>query len=199
MSTVNPNQTLLQGRNQSPSDTTPAPLTGPSNKVSFLFQGVQPPSELYVGRDDLIFVQVATNQAAETVTIAYRLLEPDGTINPGFLTFPVLAGAAPQSFTLNLAEGYLLSLVIICSAAVQRGQTFVRVYVNRSKNAFVQPGQLLFSDYVTRTGMVGYPGGRQLSPVESAGWIHSITIANPAAGADWVFPLSQNEQVRMIS
>lgn len=197
MSTLNPNQTLLQGAHQSPSDKTPAPLTPSNSLVSFAFHGVQPPSLLYVDVDDQLIVQAASSQTAEVVTVNVRLLLPNGRIEDmQFIVRPTSTRTVlRQSF--GLAQGYILSASAVAAVAVTRGQTFLRIATQRSASGTGNPAQMLFADYVTTQATSAYPNGRVLSPNEGPGWITPFVVANPAAGADWLQAVPTNARWRV--
>jgi hypothetical protein len=198
MSTLNPNESLLQGAKGTPSDIKPAPLAVSSSAISFAFQGVQPPSILYVDVDDQLVLQSASNQGAEVVTVNVRLLLPNGRLEDmQFVTRP--AGTrTPLVQKFSLAQGYILSVSAACAVAVTRGQTFLRISTQRAASGAGNPAQMLFADYVTTQAASAYPNGRVLSPTEGPGWIHPISSSAPGAGADFVFQSVNNQRLRII-
>lgn len=194
---MNPNQTLLESRNQSASDVTPAPLTGPSSVVSYGFQGIQPPSMLYVNVDDQLIVSAATSQTAEVVTVNVRLLLPTGRIED--MQFQIRPAntrtVLKQSF--GLAEGFLLSMSASAAVATTRGQTFVRVALQRSAGGAGQPAFCLMADYVTTQAVPGYPNGRILSPTEGPGYVYGFSQSAPAVGVDQAVTVPNNTRWRV--
>ena len=191
------------------------PITGPDpdfkrasipNLVDFGFHNIDPPSSLYIQRNDVLNVEVITNQPAETVRICSRLLlpvmplpgQPDAG-GPVFPTDPTQGGTnivegqsiitptalrTAQFTNIPLMECYLLSVNAFSTVATTRGQTFVQVQLIRAGGGS-GAAQTLFADYVTLNKNLSYPGGRALNPIEAPGWSHSVQVANPAAGADW--------------
>ena len=194
---MNPNQTLLESRNQSASDVTPAPLTGPSSVVSYEFQNIQPPSMLYVNVDDQIIISAGTSQTAEVVTVNVRLLLPTGRIED--MQFQIRPAntrtVLKQSF--GLAEGYLLSMSASAAVATTRGQTFVRVSLQRSASGAGNPAYCLMADYVNTQSVPGYPNGRILSPTEGPGYLLMYAPGNPGAGNDFNIPVPTNARWRI--
>jgi hypothetical protein len=189
--------------------------------TTFGFEGITPPSPLYIQRDDVLFVQAATSQTNEVVTFSGRLLQspfpfggqPD---QPGrVLTEELLRSSnniipftvvlqpsntrAVVSAALPLSEGYLLSLACVSTVAITRGQTFARASIINGGATVQFARQALFADYVTTQIAGGYPVGRILSPLEGPGFIRSVTNASPGAGADWNFPVPTNARWRVIS
>ena len=199
MGTLNPNQTLLQGAHQSVSDKTPAPLTGAQNQVSFEFHKIQPPSILYIQRDDVMVLQAATSAAAEVVTFNLRILLPNGRVEETQQQLRPAANRTVLTATITLSEGYLLSLACQANVAVTRGQTFARAFLNRSIFGATQSEQTIFADYVTTLVSSGYPNGRILAPTEGPGLVYSFVVANPAAGLDWSQTVPVNSRWRVRS
>lgn len=194
------------------------------NVVTFGFRGIGPPSPLYISRDDQLFVQAGDFQplGTQTVTFTARLLlpvaAPLGQPDAGVSVSPappvqganivtiVTQIAATQSGmsaaqAVPLAEGYLLSLTAANSGAAQRGQIFVRAWISRGAPAYqsLNAATMLLADYCTSTAAVGWPNARVLYPTEGPGNLRSITVANPAAGADWSLLQGVNRRWRVQS
>lgn len=196
--TINPNQTLLQSRNQSPSDQTPAPLAGSSSAVAFAFKDIAPPSPLYVDVDDNLGITAASSVGNETVTVNLRLLEPNGRLQDMQFQLPTAANRTVARQTFRLMQGFILSASAVSASAVTRGQTFVRVFIQRGASGAASPAQILFADYVTNVGNPAFPNGRVVSPVEGPGMVYTFNVASPAAGSDWTQlpPLGARWRVR---
>lgn len=178
------------------SDYTPA---GPAHLVTWQVKRVVPPSPLYVDVDDKLNVGVASFWTNEVVTVNYRLLRAaDGVIVRGQFTV-----TAPTPYTLStkqqqLAEGYLLSVSCKAALGATRGQTFVRLFIGAGSYGAGQPAYMLMSDYVTTAMAPAFPNGRQVSPIEGPGWVHTYSAA-PAAGADFVMTAPSNSRLRVIN
>jgi hypothetical protein len=194
------------------------------NVVSFGFDHVSPPSPLYVQRDDVINLQMITSQAGEIVDFNIRFLlpyppqpgQPDvhgaqpaevTQVAGGYLVtynFSILQSGAlrtAQNQNVQMTEGYLLSVAATARTATFPGQTFARVTLNRfrttgSPSTAALP---LIQSYVTIGTVYGWPGGTLKLISEGPGWLHSIQVANPAAGADWTFTEPANSRVRLQS
>ncbi len=194
----------------------PSPKMDPNFKSTslpaitrFAWTDIQPPSPLYVLRDDVLFLQAinANTGATETVTFNYRFLrvpevqggQPSGQgsagdagavvdygiIDTGQDQILLPAGVSQSTKTRTLGEGWLLTASASCAGALQRGQTFVRMLILRGGNTVQNAAQTLFEDYITNPAPGGYPGGRIVNPGEGIGWRKSLQVANPAPGADW--------------
>lgn len=154
---------------------------------------------LYLQRDDQLVLQAVTSTTGEAVTFNIRLLLADGTLVPIQQTVRPPNNRTVASVTVSLDEGYLLSVSCICGQAAQRGWTFARAFVNRGAFGTGQPGQLLFSDYVTTQVSGGYPGGRITSPTEGPGALKAAQVAAPGAGLDWAISVPSNARWRLLS
>lgn len=194
------------------------------NLVSFGFDHISPPSGLYIQRDDILNIGLLSNQVGEIIQGTFRILQPypqipgqpdapppagggASRVGPGVITtdrFTVNYTAAlrnNQVTSIQLQEGYLLSLGVQASVALQRGQTSVRITLNRGPGAGIisSVAQVLLSDYLYVGQPAGWPGGRQQQGTESTGFLHSLQVTNPAAGADWTFTVPNQSRMRVTS
>jgi hypothetical protein len=205
----------------SPFDVESARIQTIANVTSFSFHEVEPPSPLYVQRDDTMVILAAANPTFgnANVTFALRMLltpfaqggqpgEPknleryirEGTIQTIQNVLLASGGVGPQTDRIILTEGYLLSVAAYTQGVARRGAVFARAYLIRSPNGPVSgiPVLPLFADYIGIYSPIGWPGGRWLWPEEGAGTFVSATVANPGAGADWTFTAPGTTQVRII-
>lgn len=199
MTIHDPNTSLLESSKGTASDKTPAPLTQNNSQVSFTFEKVQPPSLLYVDVDDQLIIQAASSSASEVVTVNIRLLLPNGRLEDMQFVVRPLSTRAVLRTSFPLAQGYILSASAVAAAAITRGQTFLRIALQRSASGVGNPAQMIFADYVTTQATSAYPNGRVLSPTEGPGLITTITVTSPAAGADWSQAVPTNARWRVRS
>jgi hypothetical protein len=172
---------------------------GPSNAVSFEFGKVQPPSIVYIQRDDVIICQAATSQTAEVVTFNVRILQPDGRVEESQFTLRPSNSRTSVSLTLPVSEGYLISLAASASVATTRGMTFARAYINRSIFGPIAPAQTIFADYITTLVSSGYPNGRVLAPTEGPGNVFLFSSSIPAVANDWTVNMPANTRWKIRS
>ncbi len=184
------------------------------NIVSFSFEHLSPPTPLYIQRDDVLIIEGISTTGGEIFTLTARLLLtgpptpsqpqdlpaerpiPQRTGGPAYIevisqTLIIAAINTPQILVIPLAEGYLLSVAAIASAAVGGGSSFVVGMISRAQSSTfpLNPASVLFADYVTTRHPVGWPGGRAIASEEGAGGFLTQTIGNPAPGADWTFTI----------
>jgi hypothetical protein len=176
---------------------------------------------VYIQRDDLLLITAQTRLPNDTVTFNLRHLrvpelqggQPSdggagkttgrvitkGIVEPMQQQFVLTAAVPSATRIVQMGEGYLLSLGCSAQLANVRGQTFARAILVRPTGIAASETLPLFGDYVTLFGGSGYPVGRFLSASEGPGWIHSIQVANPSAGADWTFTLPPQQRLRLDS
>jgi len=205
------------------------PTTGPDpgfktaatpNIVTFGFDSLAPPSPLYIQRDDQLLIDAASSVVGSVINVSGRLLLPTtpvpaqptksgegdrlipwakgGTIQPLAQNMPITVAYSRTQQSVPLAEGYLLSLYAPGIGQVA-GTTFVRLSILRGTVANQQIVALLCSGYIVGATGIGWPGGRIVTPVEGPGNLRSVTVANPAAGADWSLTVPASARWRVQS
>lgn len=171
------------------------------NTVSFKTNHVDPPSSLYIQRDDqLLFV--ANSQSTPVLTLTARLwLATEGRITTIQQTINLTAKDTTKFVQIPLAEGYLLSVTVVATAATLQGQTYALVWINRgpASPAPTVPGAVLISDYVTGEAGASWPGGRVNKPGDGPGAPIFTGPGNPAAGADWSLSPGSFEMWEVVS
>ncbi len=185
----------------------PPPITGTipsiSSLVTFATQNIQPPSPLYVTRDDILQTTVYNSLAGQTVAVRYRLLRVDvtgplrttrdpvtrllrggritTTIIPGELVYTPSSDRLRNDFFANLPEGFLLNVSCFArSATTRRGQTFAMVSLRREAFPAGDSYFTLISDYAVAGSGLSWPGGLIRQSVENPGLIRGIQGTDPA-------------------
>jgi hypothetical protein len=154
--------------------------------VTWKLKDLDPPSPLYITRDDQIVVQGVSSSGGFVFTINGRLLTIDGTIVPLQATINTISATTAVTKLVTGVEGYLLSLSITATGQ-QRGVTYARAWLNRGLTALTNCAQLLVADYCTQTMAASWPGNIFRDPVEGPGELTSVQVSNPSAGLDWAF------------
>ncbi len=195
------------------------------NVVTFGFEKIGPPSPLYVQLDDQLVVTIAHSILNAQFQVSYRFLLPGGPV-PGQPDQAVESNAAgvqqfrgwidvavqiisaaeapndrvQRSFKFDLPECYLLSVSIdgASGTTILVGQAFVNAGITRRGPGLTRYAQL-FAGNVASGADLGWPGGPQRSAMEGPGWIHSLQVANPGAGADWTFTVPALARMRLDS
>lgn len=156
-----------------------------SGNYQFALSGLQPPSNLYVQASQGLRLTVWNSLAAVDVTLFFRILRPNGTVEPGFIPMTgIPTDRTPKSQAVPTGEGFLLSAIATVNppALPVRGQTFVRVELTQNPDPTAIPLQVLCADYVTAETPVGFPGTPVRSSLEGPGALVSHAIPDPLIG-----------------
>ena len=146
---------------------------------------VQPPSRVYIGVDDRLYVRSRNSLASVRLQLAGRLLTAEGVIVPFNFDHIPVNDRTVRILSFRLAEGYLLSAVVFPSVgAPRRGQTFVELGLLRGRGVAADVLDVLARDYVAIEEPLAFPGGPIRSSLEGPGAVLSITGTDPAAGAE---------------
>lgn len=154
--------------------------------VEFKQRHVPPPALVYVTRDDVLQLTMAAPTVATTVQLSLRLLSPQGEVIPRFETFTIGPTAGtPTTKLLQNCEGYLLSASVLTPGA-PLGQCFISLAIRRGGGSSDATfGDILLQGYPGSTGGIAFPQSLITSVTDSGGLIRVLTVANPAAGADF--------------
>lgn len=145
--------------------------------VTFKVSDVLPPSAVYVGPNDQIFLQLLIpTLTAVQVTISYRLLRAsDGQLVSTVVTQQITGPAFPFRLFIPPTEGYLLALMVQ-SNNVSRGQIYCRVFIDQGQLGAV--GNLvgmLVQGYLSITDVLVYPGSVFESSLNGRGWLRTLS------------------------
>jgi len=170
--------------------------------ATFQERGLLPPAGVYVTQDDTIQLRSWAPTGNQTVRVTLRMLNNSGVVSTCFKEIAVAAnGATAQVDTIQGDEGFLLS-ASVDSDAIQRGLCYVQLIIRRGTGASdLQLGQVLMQGYVYITGMLAYPQSPNVQSVDGRGALRIITVATPAAGAEWTqtVPAGREWIVRAIT
>lgn len=174
-----------------------------SRKQEIIFQqsGLQPASQLYIQKDDLLTALIYNSATGIELFFGTRMLMPDGQIIPAEFQARPTADRTLNQFRFTLPEGFLLGVTAgVRSAGPLRGQCFVILLLQRSFSTinWIYAGTL-FQDYVSFQDFNGWPQGSIRSGLEGPGFVRSITGTDPAAGAEISETVPTNARWRPIA
>lgn len=176
---------------------------GPGYVAQFATAGLQPPAPLYVTQDDLLRVVVLTSNAFLTgIELTGRQLLMDGTIKLIDQTFqPLATNRAPNFFSINLPEGFLLNLEVNGIGANQsaRGQTFVQITLTRPTIPTQRDYAMLVCGYQTEGCNPCWPNGQIEAAASGMGYTYTVVGAVPAPGAETIITVPTSARWRVVS
>ena len=174
-------------------------LSAPS-AVSFAITNLQPPTRVYIERDDVLRLDVITLLGTPTLRMVGRLLRVDGDVVPFEQDIVVAAANVLQTARLQMAEGFLLSVAVMATGAVNIGNS---CYVQFGFERSAQGGNVFFdvltAGYCGNTQPIAWPGYPAMKPTDGAGCSIGWQGSAPAAGADAQFLLPLAVRVRVKS
>lgn len=177
----------------------PEILTQPP-RVTFATHQVQPPTPLYVGRDDRLFLRAFNSLAGLSVTTTGRLLDTDGLIKTILHSFTPTTDRVNSQAEQQLFEGYLLNLRMnVAGASAQRGQCFVQANLFRGNLPNPLQVACLISDYATILVPAAWPTGQLHHSIEGPGALRVITGTDPAAGTELSETVPTKARWRLIA
>ncbi len=163
----------------------PAEIQSRVPDISFATKSVQPPSFVYVTKDDALLISYANSVFGGILTVRFRLLRPDGVILPSEIQLPLSNNRAQHSITIPLTEGFLLSGVAIATGLTTlRGQCWVNISLYRGTGDYAHITQVLAQDYVDSFEQLSFPGTPQSQLLKGPGFLSTATASDPAAGAE---------------
>lgn len=153
--------------------------------VQFLTDKIQPPSNIYVGPDESIVVQIRSFTAMN-VSIRVRMLRAaDGVIAPHEETRPVAGNMLENLFVIPTTEGFLLNVSVIpLLASLQPGETFVAIRLASRGLASTDVRTFLAAGYATQFSPVTWPGTGLNAPTAGRGMFRVVLAADPPANTE---------------
>jgi hypothetical protein len=94
---------------------------------------------------------------------------------------------------------YLTDLSIVCKVATTRGQTFVRVNLNRQGRGTFPTQCVILSDYVSQTVTACLRNSRHFTSIEGPGNITVLQPASPGVGLDINISMPINTRWKILS
>jgi len=170
-------------------------------EVGWEMETVEPPAGQYVTRDSVLLCTFYSVQnAASTFAMAAKILLPDGrtTVMQWQFTNPG-AGQTTQQF--ELVEGFLLSITVYATAfsGQLRGGLFLKVGLKNADPSGTTQYNLLLHDYVSDQTILTWPNGLLRAPTDGTGYLQTVAVSNPAAGADFSYTFPANARVWLHS
>lgn len=169
--------------------------------TNFTVNNIPAPTQLYIGDDNFLRVQVQNISAATNVTIRTRMMRSgDGAITTSEDIFQVQQSGAVQTFFINMSEGFLLSVIAVCeNTQILRGLLFISVELCHGSRQNVHRDALLIQDYVAQTYAASWPGGTLKLSTEGPGAIAYQIIGSGGAGAEFAMGTAANIRSRLMT
>lgn len=154
------------------------PLLAPLDSVTWKTAEIQPPSPLYLSRDDGLRVNVFNNHVGMEVEFAGRFLRSDGVVQ--HLREVLIPDASGQvnSFDIGVAEGFLLNASLHAHVTfLRRGVTYAALTMTQGSGVALVETTTLIADYLTAESPRSWPPGVFRSPSEGVGNVRVVDYA----------------------
>lgn len=159
----------------------PSPLEG----VKFATVNLQPPSNVFTGPDDALFITTYGSANSVRIDVRARFLRADGIIIPKEMSNVPLTDRSAVTVVESLGEGWLLNASVFQgSGNAKRGQCYVVVGIARGTGAARFVHTILMQGYVGTGLNRAWPGDRLEQPMEGPGYLRGIPGTDPAPGAE---------------
>lgn len=163
-----------------------SPITSRAPQIEFTNRFVQPPSALYVFRDDLLFITSIGPEVNRELRLRGRLLTPDGEIvTLEYRHVTNNNGNVAKFQTFNLQEGHFLGLTVVPVDTVGgRGLIHITCGLTRGGSQVSSITQILFAGYIEGSRAPSWPMLHLESTVEGPGRLSRLASATPGAGSE---------------
>jgi len=171
-----------------------------ANEVLFAQDGVQPPSPLYITRDDRLFISARNSVAGVTLLVRGRLMLASGEVVIQQWALVPTSDRALSFIIVEMAEGYLLNLVAFPSVSTaRRGQCFTQLVLIRGGATNVEATAQLAAGYAVTGSALIWPYGTNSNPTDGGGVMRAILGTDPAAGAEVVETVPTGARWRLLA
>ena len=174
----------------------------PNTQVGFNTEDVPPSGVEFLTRDSYLVTNFFCLLGTTPLTVTAKILLPDGRITVNSWTYLSSAIWTKNQKIEALTEGFLLSLCVSLPSAaslIARGQCYVQVGLQTGAAVGTPVYRTLISDYLTTNYYPGWPEGQPQTNVGGMGFMNTLTIAAPGAGADWTYAFTACVRVALHS
>lgn len=154
-------------------------------EVTFALKGIQPPSQLYVTRENVLTITTLNSATGLTLDLRGQLLRPDGRVIPFIYSHTPNTNRTAKTDVFPIPEGFLISLVVLNMAgSVRDGQCWVSVGLGRGDATTNLGFFVLIADYVAANQALNWPGSPLSHMASRRGVMRFIVGTVPGAGAE---------------
>lgn len=173
-------------------------ITSRQSLVEFTSRFVQPPSALYITRDDELRIDVAARTAPTVVRLDARILEPNGRV--GYIQHQVRIETAREIFseTVPATEGFLLGGAVKVLSEGLQSWTYAVVGLARGAIGSDDILHGLARGYCTEGAPLVFPNGDYREQTEGRGAFVHDTGADPAATTEINIPVPAAARWRLL-
>lgn len=178
----------------------PTVILGTTGDVTRVFERAMPRTGFYVKADDTIVYNVTSQINNININCRYRLMRPDGTITINLQVMQYTGGGAGQTLTVNLIEGWLLSVQMDTqNNNVPDGACYVLAAIGHGNTATGTGNTVLFADYLISFQWIGWPGSGINRDTQGRGWPETLVQATTGVGTQITLQLASGHRFAIDS
>ena len=153
--------------------------------MEFLAKGIPPPSNVYVGKDDVLFVRTYCSQVNQQIAVRGRILLANGRITVFEFTQAPTSDGIGSTVLFPIGEGFLLNVSAFnTTAGCRRGECYTVVGLAQGKETSHLKHTILIQGYVTIASAQMWPGNKLETSVDGSGAMREYVGTDQAAGAE---------------
>jgi hypothetical protein len=169
-------------------------------RVDFLSKGVQPPSNVYIGKDDCLFITTYSSIANLRIDVRGRILLASGRATVFEFSNVPNSNRTENTVLFALGEGWMLNVAaFLGSGSCKRGQCYVVIGLAQGKETSNFKHTIIAQGYVGTQVNQAWPGNRLEQPTEGAGVIRRVPGTNPSAGQEIAETVPTGARWRLLS
>ncbi len=152
----------------------------------FKNERIDPPSRVYLTRNDRLFFAASANASSNPVTLRGRRLDvPTGQVLPFEIVLTPTGGRVFSTTTVELAEGWLLSLAVQgTNGFAQSGAGYCVVAIVRPNSSGAQSYETLLMGYWNNSTPISWPEFPLRYSTDGPPALVTVVGTTPAAGAE---------------
>lgn len=162
---------------------------------------VDPPSVVFLGLTDKLWVRICPLVFGAKVLLNGRLLRADGTVVGIKEVVPIANAGQATDFLFDVAEGFLLDLSIVNNNGGNPalGSVYAIAGIARGNAGGFDIVATLMAGQLTQAAPLSWPFSVPVRPTDGQGFVRSVQVGNPAAGAEWSFSVPNFSRARVRS
>lgn len=138
--------------------------------------------------NDRLHITITTQVASLNLIVRARTILPDGQVQQHQHIFITTGDGTEDDFEVPIDSGYLIGVNVgFASGALTAVEAFCRISLRRLEGSTAGPYIMLTTGYVSIAQQLSWPESTPKNAFEIEGVPVVVTVANPAAGANWSY------------
>lgn len=140
--------------------------------------------------NDRLHITITTQVANLNLYVRVKTMLPNGSFQSHQHIFITTGDGTEDDFEVSVDSGYLLGVnVSFVAGALTSVEGYCNISLRRTEVGTAGPYILLTNGYVGIANQLSWPETPPMRPYEIEGIPVVVTVANPAAGANWTYTI----------